>query len=105
MHCSPYRIGVTEDRAHDVQLVLAPKHIWQVALQSRQTPPSSYLPTAHIDVHVPISESRLPPGRQARQPVAVASEQAAHEASHAVHVPLAANVPDGQLVMHCPSWK
>ena len=92
-----------------MQLVLVPKHVWQVLLQLAQilVPSASELrksPIAQTVVHVPALGLKEPPGRHEVHPAAVASLQVAHDESHWVHVLLAsANFPAGQLDTQEPS--
>lgn len=82
-----------------------------MALQLRQEPRSAfdamrYSPTAHVDVHVPALESNVAPSTHVVQPVALPSEQVAHEAWQLTHVLLAsANLFDGQESTHVLSSK
>ena len=95
---------------HDVQFVDCPKHVWQVELQLRQEPAAllatRYCPTAQVDVHVPATELNVAPSTHDVQPVAVPSEQLAHEAWHPMHVLFASeNLLLGQLATHVLSSK
>ena len=97
---------------HEVQLVLSPKHVPQVALHARHWPRPCEAERknaeGHTDVQVPAGGDgpalKLAPWKQDVHELAPASVQAAHEASQSVHVPLAsANLPDGQLARQLPS--
>lgn len=60
----------------------------------------------HDETHVPVPGSKLTPGKHELQPVAVSSEQVAHDAWHAVQVLLASGyLLLGQLAMQLPSSK
>ena len=89
-------------------MLAEPKHVAHVELHVAHvpSPSTSYLPSAQVEVHVPATESKLPPGRQAVQPAAVASVHSAQLASHATQLELeSAKVLDGQAATHEPDAK
>ena len=94
--------------AHDVQLVLVPKHVWHVALQLRHSPRPSFVerksPIEQTVVHVPAPTLKLAPATQEAQLVDVPPVHVAQEAWQLTHTSLAsAYLPAGQLATHEPS--
>jgi len=109
MHSLLWRIGVTDDVEHDVQLPSLPRHVRHVALQLRQVAGCStlrYMPRVHVDVHVPALAVNVAPATHDVQLVDVLPLHVAHEGSHATHVELAsAYLLLGQALSQEPSSK
>lgn len=110
MHSPSKRMGTVSAWSHDVQLVDDAKHVWHVLLQLRHSPnPPAvssirYSPTAHVDVHVPATLSKVAPSTQAVQLVEPAPAHVRHELSQPTHVLFSfANLPLGHVAMHAPA--
>jgi len=103
-------------RSHEVHVSGAPSHVAHVALQVAQVMSSlvRYSPTPQSNVHVPATESKSAPAKQAVQLVAPASSHVLHVGSHSSHPsdasPLSGRVmpaegaylPSGQVATHEP---
>ena len=110
MQLSSCKIGVLSLCEQDVQLVLVPKHVWQVELHVRHEPSPSeelrYCPSAHVEMQVPATVSKVAPSTHDVHAVAVASLQVAQDASQSAQVILpSANWPAGQLATQAPLSK
>jgi len=101
-----WKAGVEPAWSQEVHTAGESRHVRHVELHEAHVEVvdgTRYSPCVHVYVHVPAAESKVPPSRQAVQPVAVASVHSVQLASQATQVEAEfGDVPEGQEDTHAP---